>query len=117
MNDAANKTIKEHCNKCLGWKNHTVVHTERTDWSEEIDDDHSVYISGGDTWDLIRCLGCDNVRLKHRSWFSEATDERGNPAVETEFFPPSITRQRPQWRRQFRKRGLRTAVQAASAMA
>jgi len=101
MNDDMNKTIKEHCNKCLGWKNHVIVHTERTDWSEEIDDEHGVYISGGDIWDLMRCLGCDNVRLKHRSWFSEDCDERGNPAVNIEFFPPSITRQKPQWRRQF----------------
>jgi len=101
MNDTSPQTVKEHCNKCLGWKNHEIMHTEQTDWSEEIDDDRGVCVSGGDLWDLMRCRGCDTVKLKHRSWFSEATDERGNPTVDTEYFPPSITRQKPQWRRQF----------------
>ena len=94
--------LKENCNKCLGWKNHVVVHSEITGWNEDIDDDNpGITISGGDIWDLMRCLGCDTVKLKHRSWFSEATDERGNPAVDVEYFPPTITRQKPQWRRQF----------------
>lgn len=101
MDGDANTNIKEHCNQCLGWKNHKIVHSEKTDWSEELDDYHGVCISGGDTWDLMRCRGCDSVRLRHRSWFSEATDEHGNPAIVTEYFPPSVTRQKPQWRRDF----------------
>ena len=101
MADPPNNSVKEHCNKCLGWKNHVIVHTERTDWSEEVDGSNGAEIGGGDVWDLMRCLGCDTIRLKHRSWFSEATDEQGNPAVEVEYFPPTVTRQKPQWRRQF----------------
>lgn len=94
-------SIKEHCNKCLGWKNHTVVYTETKAWDEDLDDDGSVTISGSDTWTLVRCLGCDAVRLKHQHWFSEDTDEHGRPEIHTEFFPPSINRQKPKWRRQF----------------
>jgi Domain of unknown function (DUF4145) len=93
--------VKQHCNQCLGLKNHVIVHSEQTRWDEQIDENPPVFIDGGDIWDLMRCLGCDAVRLKHRSWFSEATDESGNPAIEVEFFPPTITRQKPQWRRQF----------------
>lgn len=101
MTGAPPSTTREHCNKCLGWKNHVLVHTEKTSWSEVVDEEYGHTIDGGDIWDLMRCLGCDAVKLKHSSWFSEATDERGNPAVEVEFFPPTITRQKPQWRRQF----------------
>lgn len=92
---------KEHCNKCLGWTNQRVVHTERTDWSEVIDEDEGVSISGADIWELLRCLGCDTVRLRHKWWFSEDTDERGRPNLGIEFFPPTIKRQKPIWRRQF----------------
>lgn len=98
--DTKPSTVKEHCNKCLGWRNQTIVHTEQTGWSEEIDEDDGICIDGGDIWDLMRCLGCDTVRLKHRSWFSEERDHRGYPDISTEYFPPSINRQKPQWRRQ-----------------
>lgn len=93
------KIVKEHCNTCLGWKNHVIAHTEKTSWDEEVD--RGIYISGSDTWDLLRCLGCDSIRLKHRSWFSEDCDEHGQPVVTAEYFPPSVKRQKPQWRRQF----------------
>jgi hypothetical protein len=100
MNDRTDMVEREHCNKCLQWNNHAIVHTEKTSWQEELDDQRGIYIEGGDSWALMRCLGCDSVRLRHRHWFSEDSDEHGQPAIYTEFFPPSITRQKPQWRRQ-----------------
>ena len=99
MSDQKANVVKEHCNTCLGWKNHVLVHTETTGWSEDVDE--GAHISGGDSWTLFRCLGCDAVRLRHQRWFSEDTDSYGRPNVSTEFFPPSVTRQKPQWRRQF----------------
>jgi hypothetical protein len=101
MTDTAAETTKEHCNECLGWKNHTIEYSKTTNWSEVLDDEYGHSIDGGDIWDLMRCLGCDTIKLKHRSWFSEETDERGSPAVQVEYFPPTVTRQKPQWRRQF----------------
>ncbi|MEP7222553.1 MAG: DUF4145 domain-containing protein [Novosphingobium sp.] len=94
--------VKAHCNKCLGVKNHAVEHRTVTHWNHVLDEDNGIAINGGDEWTLVRCLGCDAVRLKHESWFSEATDEKGRPAIETEWFPPSVTRQKPIWRRDFR---------------
>lgn len=102
MAAAGAKAVKAHCNKCLGEKNHAVIHIEDTNWEDEIDAAEGIYISGGDKWTLLRCLGCDAVRLKHQSWFSEDYDERGLPAVNTEWFPPSVRRQKPSWRREFR---------------
>lgn len=66
---------------------------------DEIDERFSV--DGGDAWTLVRCLGCDSVRLKHESWYSENTDEDGRPNITVEWFPPSIKRQKPTWRREF----------------
>ena len=96
------EALKAHCNKCLGVKNHVIEHRTVTRWDDVLDEDEGIAIGGGDTWVLVRCLGCDAVRLKHESWFSESSDERGRPIVETEWFPPSVTRQKPIWRRNFR---------------
>lgn len=95
------RVVKEHCNSCLGWKNHDVVHEERSDWTEEVDDQPGISISGGHIWTLHRCRGCDDVRMKHAHWFSEDMDVDGNPNVAEEWFPPSITRQKPKWLRSF----------------
>jgi hypothetical protein len=96
MHEITSEKIKEHCNKCLSWNNHSTVHTERIDWSDEIADGIEIY--GSDIWQLLRCLGCDTVKLKHTYWFSEETDGYGNQVTNTEYFPPSITRQKPKWR-------------------
>ena len=77
---------KAHCNNCGGERNHEILHSEQTSWS---DDDHDV--SGGDTFSTLKCCGCELVKLRHTSWFSE-DDE---PTVL--YFPPSISRRRPEW--------------------
>lgn len=94
-------TLKAHCNKCLGWKNHLVAYSEDTRWSDELDGSGGMYIDGGDEWTLLKCRGCDAIRLRHRHWFSEICDEHGRPIINEEFFPPTISRQKPLWRRHF----------------
>lgn len=87
--------ILAHCNKCLGDRNHQILFTECNEWS---DDDSPAH--GAITWALIKCLGCDDVRLKEQHWFSEDTDFYGRPNTYINFYPPSITRQKPIWQRQ-----------------
>ena len=59
MSAGAQQTTKAHCNKCLGVRNHAVVHVETTGWEDVLDEDEGISINGGDNWTLIRCLGCD----------------------------------------------------------
>ncbi|CAE6687937.1 hypothetical protein R69888_00075 [Paraburkholderia haematera] len=82
-------TTKAHCNTCGGNRNHEVVHSETTSWS---DDDHNV--SGSDTYETLKCLGCENIKLRHTSWFSEEPESAVN------YFPPAIFRPRPKWMEQ-----------------
>ena len=79
-------TSKAHCNVCGGSRNHEILHAEQTSWENEEEG-----ISGGDTYDTLKCCGCDLVKLRHTSWFSE-DDE---PTVL--YFPPAISRRRPEW--------------------
>ena len=44
--------IKAHCNKCLGDRNHYVLHEEKQSWDEEVDT--HIVISGGDTFKMLK---------------------------------------------------------------
>ena len=76
---------KAHCNTCGGERNHDLLHSENTSWQ---DDD--VHISGSDRYETLKCCGCENVKLRHTSWFS-GEDETIN------YFPASIFRRNPVW--------------------
>ncbi len=87
------KSIKAHCNTCVGLTNHVVLHKETTRWSDG-DERYEVY--GGNEYSLIRCAGCDSIHLKHDSWCSEDWDEDGT-VIDTVYYPPAISRRRPSW--------------------
>src|SRR6266704_5114229 len=87
------KTIRAHCNLCVGLTNHLVLHKDSTSWDGG---DEQYQISGGDEYLLIRCAGCDTVHLQHDSWFSEDCDEDVQ-IVRTRYYPPAISRRRPDW--------------------
>jgi hypothetical protein len=82
--------IKAHCNACGGKKNHLVLHTE-TDvtfeegWTEIA------------TYRLIKCAGCDRVHLQLETDFSGLVDNEGNPITSTGYYPPAMSRRRPEW--------------------
>ena len=89
------KIIKSHCNTCLGERNHYVLHEEKQEWDDEIEPGLSIY--GGDTFAMIKCCGCDSVKLRHSKWFSESCDEHGRPYVDVNYYPPATSRLEPAW--------------------
>jgi hypothetical protein len=78
--------VKAHCNTCGGERNHEVLHTEKSKWS---DDEHALW--GSDAYQTLRCCGCEEIKLRHTSMFSEHDE----PSVY--YFPPSIFRKHPKW--------------------
>src|SRR5690606_28011934 len=87
--------LKAHCNKCLRETNHQLLHKEDQPWDEEVD--HGVSIHGSETFNMVKCCGCDSVKLMHESWFSEIVDENGQPYIEINYFPPAISKPEPKW--------------------
>ena len=83
---------KAHCNKCLGERNHDVLHTHQTKWE---DDEYPV--GGSDDYQLLKCCGCERISLRHLSWFSEHCDYDGTLIPTVTYYPPSISRSRPSW--------------------
>lgn len=71
------KSLKVYCNTCNGTTNHVVLHTEER---EERDDNEGYYSQS--TWEIIRCLGCDDTSFRHSYWFSEDYDPETGRAID-----------------------------------
>lgn len=89
------KQIRAHCNSCLGERNHIELHNEKSDWAELYEP--GITISGGETYQMLKCCGCDSVKLRHRHWMSEQSDEHGRPYVSESYYPPASSRSEPIW--------------------
>lgn len=63
-----------------------MLHSEKTSWADPV---HP--IDGSDTYETLKCCGCDNIKLRHTSWFSENDDPTVN------YFPAAIFRRNPDW--------------------
>ncbi len=79
-------TTKAHCNECDGVRNHMVLKVEEARWTN---DEHG--FSGGETWEMLKCSGCDGVKLRNTSW---DTETEGTKVV---YFPPATFRRQPRW--------------------
>jgi hypothetical protein len=69
------------------------LHEEKQSWDEEADT--HIVISGGDTFKMLKCCGCESVKLRHSNWLSEAYDEYGRPYVNVNYYPPATSRPEP----------------------
>ncbi len=91
----AGKTVQAHCNRCVGEKNSIVLYIEAHPWDELYENEYP--ISGSETWVVLKCAGCDQISLLHESWFSEHTDTDGSTIIKKDYFPPVISRRKPDW--------------------
>lgn len=74
-NRKGNKS-KELCLKCTVNTNHEVIADHTIRWEQDVFIDHydSFTVDGFEEYQMIKCLGCDSVSLKHVSYFSEDHD-------------------------------------------
>ena len=84
--------VKAHCNKCNGERRQEVLHSVKSRWE---DDDAGV--DGEDIYEMIKCCGCEDISLRHSSWFSEDVDNYGDPQINIRYYPPATFRQQPRW--------------------
>lgn len=94
-NKTMKETTKSYCNKCIGQRNHELLHKEESPWSKETHEGH--YIAGNEIYEMLKCRGCDQVSVRHNSLFSEAVDENGDEIESTIYYPPAIFRSKPRW--------------------
>ena len=87
--------MKAHCNTCGGERNHERLNKIQKNWSEEVGGGYPV--SGGDTYYVLECRGCESLKILHESWFSEDTDLNGDQCISQVYYPSSIFRPLPRW--------------------
>lgn len=91
----ANKKVRAHCNRCLGPRQHDVLHEEvRRD--KELTDS-AIDIVGAETFRMLKCCGCRNISLQETSWSVEDCDANGKPHQYVTSYPPEISRAEPSW--------------------
>jgi hypothetical protein len=72
------------CNTCGGTRNHELLRSEQSAWEIE-----SFDLRGIDTFEMLRCAGCGEIKLRHTKL---CDDERT-----TTYFPPGNFRPIPRW--------------------
>ncbi|MCR4288731.1 MAG: DUF4145 domain-containing protein [Candidatus Scalindua sp.] len=87
--------VQDHCNHCGPGVNHDVVYKFTKSDSEVIKSQFE--ICWADIFTVLKCRGCNSVKIKHEDWFSEDTDDTGNPIVNKRYYPSAIFRKTPTW--------------------
>lgn len=81
--------MKHHCNACARITKHKILLEREARDSEEIEDYGPIFWV--DTYEVLECLGCETVCMKHTNYF-EPTDE-----ISVSSYPPRVTRRKPLW--------------------
>mgnify|MGYP001596032416 CR=1 FL=1 len=89
---APTKTVKAHCNRCLGEKHHFVLAAKKQEQVELEPDGFPSYWENT-VYEMLECCGCDNIIL--RSTFKWVGGDPGEATVT--YFPPAVTRPKPAW--------------------
>lgn len=82
---------KAHCNTCSSLTNHTVLHSAKRHWVDEIDE--GFYHEESAEYDMVQCCGCEEIKLKVSSYGPW-------PESDPDYYPPAIFRRRPEWMHQ-----------------
>ena len=83
---------KAHCNTCAGERNHIVVNAHRVEVDDETLGEH-----GFDSYDLLKCAGCERITFRHTHESSYEPDEKGEIVPTVSYYPPAMFRRRPKW--------------------
>jgi hypothetical protein len=69
-----------------------VLHIEKNEWVYGYGD-----IYYGESFETLKCCGCDKVKIRHINWDSAYVSEEGDSYVITTYFPAAVSRREPQW--------------------
>jgi Domain of unknown function (DUF4145) len=76
--------VSAHCNRCGDIRNHDVLKTEQRAWEIESFDTRGI-----DTYDMLSCSGCREIKLRHTAL--------GDGDTRVAYYPPATFRPEPRW--------------------
>lgn len=80
------KTSRVHCNACRQTTNRRLLKA-----FAHVEEDEATGFEWETEYQMLQCLGCNEVVLRRKSWFSE------DPEPEISYFPPRASRWLPAW--------------------
>jgi hypothetical protein len=111
---AGEKISKGYCPHCGGDRRADVVASHEERW-----DDEEAPIWSIDTYEILKCRGCETVYVRHAHLFSEDEVYERNPAtgeweptlrVTLTYWPAPARRERPDWLDRIEDKGLRALL-------
>lgn len=88
----SDEETKAPCRSCHRETKHKVLAVRLT--SDEAEVEGHGWVSWQDTFEMLECLGCETVTLRHIHLFSELPDDT------VSYYPPAVSRRRPTWESQ-----------------
>jgi hypothetical protein len=88
--DKEKNSLLAHCNSCCRKTKHQIVATEKITDDDEIEGIGSITLI--DTYQMLKCKGCETVKLRHLNWFSVFPEEENIYC-----YPPDVSRRLPRW--------------------
>ena len=84
--------IWAHCNNCFRETKHLVIASKRQEYTEE-DDDGNFIFGEKLNFEMLECCGCEGITFRRRC------DASYEPHVVIDYFPPAVSRRKPEWLR------------------
>lgn len=81
-----------HCNNCFRETKHLVIASKRQEYTEE-DDDGNFIFGEKLNFGMLECCGCEGITFRRRC------DASYEPHVVIDYFPPAVSRRKPEWLR------------------
>lgn len=78
------------CNQCLRQTRHQIITSHSVSGGDED-------ISWSHDYQIISCLGCENITYRTRAWCSEWFNGDGSSGYSDSYYPPPVSRQKPEW--------------------
>ena len=96
--------VKAHCNRCSGERDHFILYVHEGEWTEDLREEGcpdtcqtEAIICGEDRYELLKCSGCGDVRLRCTHWPEYDEDEFDKPPPIITYYPPALIRREPNW--------------------
>lgn len=83
---------KAYCRNCGGQRWHYILAKEDVRW-----DDEESPVSSLNSWQILKCAGCDTITFRHVHWFSEEIDDDDAVVIHKDHYPPAPARTPPEW--------------------
>src|SRR5215475_5515377 len=78
------KITQAHCNRCGHSTNHDIIAAEKQKDTE----DEEKGVSWCDSYEMLKCRGCNDVKVRHTFGYEE---------TDVLYYPPATSRRAPGW--------------------